>query len=183
MKKGTKLLLLLAALAVAVGCFLLVSSLFGEEEPDAQSEEETVSVYRVESDDIVGMQFDLDGESHAFSFASDEWQDATGADRPLEQSSMDALATVCANWTAKRVVSDHPESTAEYGLDSPVLQIQLTLRDGASVTLLIGDYSEAGEGDYLSLSGSDTVYLVASSARTAITNNLNTCYMEASDAE
>lgn len=42
MKKGTKLLLLLAALAVAVGCFLLVSSLFGEEEPDAQSEEETV---------------------------------------------------------------------------------------------------------------------------------------------
>ena len=96
---------------------------------------------------------------------------------------MDALATVCANWTAKRVVSDHPESTAEYGLDSPVLQIQLTLRDGASVTLLIGDYSEAGEGDYLSLSGSDTVYLVASSARTAITNNLNTCYMEASDAE
>ena len=59
----------------------------------------------------------------------------------------------------------------------------LTLRDGASVTLLIGDYSEAGEGDYLSLSGSDTVYLVAASARTAITNNLNTCYMEASDAE
>ena len=53
----------------------------------------------------------------------------------------------------------------------------------ASVTLLIGDYSEAGEGDYLSLSGSDTVYLVAASARTAITNNLNTCYMEASDAE
>ena len=74
-------------------------------------------------------------------------------------------------------------NTAEYGLDSPVLQIQLTLRDGASVTLLIGDYSEAGEGDYLSLSGSDTVYLVAASARTAITNNLNTCYMEASDAE
>ena len=36
MKKGTKLLLLLAALAVAVGCFLLVSSLFGEEEPDAE---------------------------------------------------------------------------------------------------------------------------------------------------
>lgn len=183
MKKSVRLLLLVAALAVAVGCFLLVSHLFGDEDGEAQSEAETISVYRTDSAEIIGMQFDADGASHTFTFASDEWQDATGADRPLEQSSMDALATVCANWTAKRVVSDHPESLAEYGLDEPVLRIQLTLRDGSSVTLLIGDYSEAGEGDYLSVSGSDTVYLVAASARSAITNNLSTCYMEASEAE
>lgn len=183
MKKSVRLLLLVAALAVAVGCFLLVSHLFGDEDGEAQSEAETISVYWTDSAEIIGMQFDADGASHAFTFASDEWQDATGADRPLEQSSMDALATVCANWTAKRVVNDHPESLAEYGLDEPVLRIQLTLRDGSSVTLLIGDYSEAGEGDYLSVSGSDTVYLVAASARSAITNNLSTCYMEASEAE
>lgn len=102
MKKSVRLLLLVAALAVAVGCFLLVSHLFGDEDGEAQSEAETISVYRTDSAEIIGMQFDADGASHAFTFASDEWQDATGADRPLEQSSMDALATVCANWTAKR---------------------------------------------------------------------------------
>lgn len=165
------------------GCFLLVSSLFGEEEPDAQSEEETVSVYRVESDDIVGMQFDLDGESHAFSFASDEWQDATGADRPLEQSSMDALATVCANWTAKRVVSDHPESTAEYGWTAP--SSRFSSRSGTARPSPCSSATTRRPARATTSPCPARIRCTWSRPppRTAITNNLNTCYMEASDAE
>lgn len=72
-----------------------------------------------------------------------------------------------------------------YSLLASVIVIVIVFALNMAVGALPANWTKFDMTDtgMFSLSGSDTVYLVASSARTAITNNLNTCYMEASDAE
>jgi hypothetical protein len=56
-----------------------------------------------------------------------------------------------------------PKDLSEYGLDSPKTLIQVTLKDGSTITLKLGNESVDGKGNYALVNDDANVYLVASS--------------------
>ncbi len=87
---------------------------------------------------------------------------------PVDRDAMTALLTGLTSVSTERVVEEKPSDLAAFGLAQPGTRIVVTLKDGKSRTITLGDGAPVGGGSYLMVDGDARVFLVSSVTRTGL---------------
>ena len=161
MKRGTQLLVLLAALAVAVGAYFAVTAAVkdGEgkkAEEAAQTNEQPLAAGGY--DEIDAMAWTYGGVRVSLERDGDgQWYCPDEPDCPIDQSKA-AIMQSAASAVAGELYVEKAEELASYGLDEP--QLELTVRAGeVERRYAVGDYSELAGRYYMTVDGGSDVYL------------------------
>ncbi len=108
MKKGKRLLLLTAVIAVFIAGALVLKSMNAAREAadKAASTEEKPVVLTVPKDSLTEISYTNEGETLRFTKAGDQWQYAFDPAFPLNESKITAMADALSSLTASRKVAD-----------------------------------------------------------------------------
>ena len=147
MKRGKKLIALLAALVILTGAALAATLLNPERQEGSGQEEETLS-------------FLCDGG---------QWSYADDAAFPLDSSYLEDMVKALGDVTASKSISE-PEDLAQYGLEEPTCTV--TVSTGEDRELRIGDATSLDGLRYCS-TGDGNVYLVDSALLDAFSYGLS----------
>lgn len=168
MKRGKKMVLLLGAWAVLMAGYVCI----GRMNTTATVTETQVSVpLWQEGKTVSALSWTQDGESFAFSLGESVWMKEDDAAFPVNQSALDSLAGKISGLTAVRELTDvtRPE---DYGLDAPAFCVTAKDEDGGETVYALGDQTPFEDGYYLSVSGSESVYVIEISLATAFDKTL-----------
>ena len=91
------------------------------------------------------------------------------ADQGNVSSTLSSLATL----NSERVIDDEGSNLKEYGLDPPVVEIDITTKDNHSQKLFLGDDTPTGSAVYAARAGDSRVFTIASFLKNAIAKKLN----------
>lgn len=153
MKRGTKLLILLAILLVLMGATALTSWLTREE---AQEEGPEVVIFSVETDTVTALSWTMNGETLSFTRADYLWTCDQNETVDLDDALMTAIAQELESVVAYRTIED-PGELEDYGLREPVCTI--TVNGDDALTLFLGNETGIGGQRYASIDDGK-VYLV-----------------------
>ncbi|MCI5649326.1 MAG: DUF4340 domain-containing protein [Fusicatenibacter sp.] len=179
MKKKGKLigaLILLIALCVILIVLKQKGSTDGDESSSA-SEEETETVVAIDSEEITGLAFTMDGKEVSFTKTEDTWSYDQDETFPLKESKISSIANQVCSITAKRVIEGEDKGElSDYGLDDPTNVLTITEADGTQIVLQIGDENSSSGYFYLMLNeDTDKIYMVSTSFDTMFPENLMAC--------
>ncbi len=163
MKRGKRLLVLTAVLAVFVAGTLILKSVNDAKEAAEKTTEEKPVVLALDTDNLTALAYTYQGETLRFEKADDAWHYADDTNFPLKESLVTAMVSALKSITASRTVSDTLDQAEEYGLKEPAITVTATLNDGTASTLYLGDKNSVTGETYAYVEGSPTVYMVASS--------------------
>jgi hypothetical protein len=174
MKKGKRLLLLTAVIAVFIAGALVLKSMNEKREAadKAATTEEKPVVLTAPKDSLTEISYTNEGETLRFTKAKDHWQYAGDPAFPLKESMVTAMADALSNLTASRKVADTLDQAEEYGLKTPSCTVTAALADGTRYTLYFGDKNAVTSDTYAYVDGSQTVYTVASSVTSKFSSKL-----------
>ena len=166
MKRGSKLLLLCAALVVLEASYVAVRQLA----VDPDELEETISLAGPSSPQ--SLTWTDDSGTLTLNHGESGWSYADDSAFPLDQTVPEDMTAALSAAAATRQI-DTPESLEDYGLDAPVLTITAQDEDGTEYSYAFGDVNELTGEYYLLYNGEeDTVYLVGSDLHDAFNYDL-----------
>lgn len=168
MKRGKKLILMAAVLALAVAGVLLVQAVVSKNEEAAKQEDTPVTFLAVDPGQITALSWAYNGATVNLSRADGVWTDADDATLPVAPEHPDAIADALKAVTASR--SFAAGDLSEYGLDAPAYTVTVTA--GTVTTLTVGNVS-ALSGEYYASIGDGKVYLVKSALPDSFKYGLN----------
>ena len=178
--KTVKMILAVAVLAVCCGAYAGVKTYVShqeQKESEAESEENT-SVFTASADDIKSLDFMVDDTETTFEKKDDSWVKKDDTDFPVNQSTLDSVASSVTSVESDRVLED-VDNLAEYGLDSPANIIKIVTKsededgDDTTATLYVGDENSSTSQYYVRKDDDEkTVYLVDSSCVEPFTKTL-----------
>jgi hypothetical protein len=92
------------------------------------------------------------------------------APQPLaaDQSAVSAITTAASTLSSDRVVDENASNLASYGLDPARVGITLTMADGKTHVLRIGEDTPTEGGSYAMLDGDKRLFTIASSSKTGL---------------
>jgi Domain of unknown function (DUF4340) len=103
---------------------------------------------------------------------SGDWQITNPKQFRADQSAVASVASTVASLNSERVVEDRASDLQNFGLDQPVLEVDLTAKDKTQ-KLLLGSDTPAGGAVYAMLSGDPRLFTVSNYAKTGLDKNLN----------
>lgn len=162
MKGKGKLLVLIAALAVLAGAWLLAESMAGrltkKQEEETAEQPETIVLAAGTEDGIQALAWERDGEAVSLRRGETSlWENAEDAACPVDQSAVEPLVRAAANVTASMSIAGVTDFS-QYGLDAPGLTLAVDTADHA-VTYEVGSETLLGEY-YLRVDNTDMVYTI-----------------------
>lgn len=164
MKRMRKMLLLMGALVILLGGYLVMSQ--QQETASVQEKTGTFTLTAKTADDLTGLEWTKD-ETH-FSFTREDgvWKKTGSTVYPVEQSVVEGLTNQLLTLEASRRL-DNVTDAAVYGLAEPVFSVTVHWSDGTSTAYQMGDETPFGDGYYLALSDqAQTAYTITSSLST-----------------
>lgn len=152
MKRGKKLIGLLAVLVVLMAATWAAGKFNPENEPE---EDTSFAVYTLDTSAVTAIGWDY---SEALSFTRTEggWTYDADAAFPLDESYLDTMLSTLAEIRATKTI-ESPDDLDQYGLEVPVCTVTVTT--DTTQTLSIGQETAMGGERYFS-SGDGNVYLV-----------------------
>ncbi len=165
MKRSVKMALMLAALVVLVGGYVVILNT-----EDAPTVSEEAGSFPLWDGDVTALRWTNDGEDFAFVKGQSVWMREDDDAFPVNQTAVGNLADKIVGLTADRQLTDVGDA-ADYGLDEPAFTVTATNADGEDITLAMGDATPFDDGYYMS-TGGDAVYVVADSLATAFDRTL-----------
>lgn len=163
MKRGGKLLVLAAVLAVLLGAYFGVSAAVEKDEQKqtelaAQTNDESLAIAGY--DDIDGLEWTYGGESvRLVCDDSGTWYCPDEPACPIDSSKVAIMQSAAAYVAAELYVED-AESLTDYGMDEP--ELMLTVQSGEqSRSYCVGAYNELTGRYYMTVDGGQDVYLEA----------------------
>jgi hypothetical protein len=94
--------------------------------------------------------------------SGDKWKlDALAAD----QDAVTTLTGAVSPLTSDRLIDEHPQNLASFGLDKPAFEVDITTKNGDTKKLLLGSDTPSGSDTYAKLDSDPKVYTVASSTK------------------
>ncbi|MEJ5368314.1 MAG: DUF4340 domain-containing protein [Bryobacteraceae bacterium] len=90
------------------------------------------------------------------------WRITSPEPLPGDKDAISSLVSSAASVSADKVVEEKPEDLAVFGLKEPRARVVITLKDGKSRTLLLGEDAPVGGGGYAQVEGDPKVYLLTS---------------------
>jgi hypothetical protein len=134
-----------------------------------------LKILAVKEADVSGLDVKKNGVAQvkAERNSAGQWQITSPTTVAADQSAVSSFLSAFSSLSAERLVEDKASNLAAYGLDIPKLEVDLTQKQNATQTLLLGDNTPAGNGIYAKLSGDPRVFTVASFTKTSIDKNAN----------
>lgn len=138
-----------------------------EEEPADTAAEEVYYVIKEDGNTLTQIKaFYADGETLTINYERDENGKLSYHVEPeatffeYNTSKFRSMMFTMTSLNAVKIVSEHPENLADYGLDEPQFRMQMSFEDGHSVTLYVGDPTPVDRYYYAKTDASDTVYVI-----------------------
>ncbi len=166
---GKKTLIFLVSLILIWSAYLLISGLGKQDEP-RQEVDTALTVARIAAENVTALHWVYQGEDVALRNHDGQWEAENDANFPLDQNYPRAMLEAISVIQAREALDS--DALAEYGLDAPVLSIEILQANGSTDTL---DLSPAGEGSgscYLRYNDSNKVYLTDDALFTAFSQGL-----------
>jgi hypothetical protein len=104
---------------------------------------------------------------------SGDWKITDPKPLGADQSAVSGVLTTVSSLNSERLVEDKASDLKRYGLDQPLLEVDLTEKDNKSQKLLFGDGTPTGNGFYAMLAGDPRVFTVASYNKTSVDKSLD----------
>lgn len=160
MKKKKGMIVMLAVLCILLAVYFLLQNWNVRKEEKAKAQEEADIIHVTDTDpaDIVSFSYDMGNGVLSFEKRDGQWYYTEDEDFPLDQSIPEQITEIISQITADRELEDG-DTLADYGLDAPAYTLEYTDNSGETVTVDFG--SLTGNDYYVSVSGSDSVYTVA----------------------
>lgn len=115
----------------------------------AQGQADASPIFDFQEADVVQLEIETPGQAVAFERDDDGfWQMTVPTARPAEEA---AIAFLLSRITTDGLVKTTPieaSNQADFGLDVPFATVELTLTDGATHTLVLGDADFSGQNYY-----------------------------------
>jgi len=102
-----------------------------------------------------------------------KWQVTKPAQLPADQDAANMLISSIQTLTWDRVIDEHPASLDGYGLATPKIEADITLKNGKTYKVLWGSDTPAGTNTYAKLEGDPKVYTTPIYTKTGFEKNLN----------
>jgi hypothetical protein len=104
--------------------------------------------------------------------ASGDWQITAPKPFRADQSAVANIASTVSSLNSERVIEDKASDLQNFGLDQPVLEVDLTTKDKTQ-KLLLGTDTPAGGAVYAMLSSDPRLFTVAGSTKTSLDKTLS----------
>ena len=105
--------------------------------------------------------------------SSGDWQITEPKPFRADQSAVTGLASTVSSLNSERVVEDKASDLQSFGLDQPLLEVDLTQKDKKTQKLMLGGDTPAGGAVYAMLAGDPRLFTVASYTKTSLDKSLN----------
>ena len=148
-------------LAILGGAYYLYEIRWASEREQAASRKGRV--FTVEPKDVTAVEIKRGGETLRLARAGDGWEMTAPVKTRANGAEVDGMLTTILTAKIDREIAATPASPAEFGLDKPVADIDLTLKDGKQVGLSIGAKSPTGVWVYASEKGKPAVFVLPDS--------------------
>ena len=155
-------------LILAVVCLLCVGAYFGARylgTAEENEETETFTATDFSVSDVIELIVSGDYPLN-FTKDNDVWKDAQDRNASISQSMVESLLTQIHHVTSDTCI-ENPEDLGQYGLDEPSMTITVTLKNGSSIILNIGDANGMTGDYYLQVEGNTSVYTLSPSVVSA----------------
>lgn len=174
MKRGKKLLILMAALLVLLGGTYVMKQInFEGEEPEETEGVETTVIFAATEEEITQIAWTLGEVTLTFTQTEDGWVYPEDENFPVDNDMMGNVLAKLEELTSTKTIEGAAD-LAEYGLDEPVVKINVTTDKSSEI--LIGDKSALG-GYYASL-GDGNVYLIEEAVKNMFSKELYDLVLE-----
>lgn len=175
-KHKTKLLIGIAFIVVLCGAYFgVLSYTKSQEKKQLQAEEEETAqaiVFSVAEDQISRLSFTGDEGELEFVREDGVWSYPGDASFEMDETRIGLLINDLAALSATRTLEDVSE-LSEYGLDNPSNCITVTLTDGTTSALYVGDVNTSNSETYFQTEeGSRTVYLTGTALQSHFSGRL-----------
>ena len=159
--KCIPLFVLLAVFAVILIAYLALSDANDRREAEEAAAEDTmISLAELDESTATEIRYknrDLSGTWITFTKSGDTWQ-AEDPDFPLNTERVTAMVSAISNIAANRSVDEG--SAAEYGLDDPAVQIEVTYNGNTTYRYAIGD-KNSFNGEYYFQNDDGSFYMIS----------------------
>lgn len=157
MKRGARLAVLAAALAVLVGAWYLAATFSRhQQEVAADAHGETIDISVGPAEQVTAVAWDYFGDAVNLTRSGGSWEEANDETCPIDQTAADALARTVASLQATDRIEDVTDF-AQYGLADCAFTVAAGAGDTVN-TYEIGNIAANG-GQYVRINGEDAVYV------------------------
>lgn len=129
---------------------------------DTADSEETLDLLTIEENDIAKLHYKNEGADITLEYVGDAWVMSGKEDIPVNETYTSSMVSTLTSLKATKQIGEDISDLSEFGLSEPALIIEVTLQDGSTNTIEVGDESPLGDGYYATLNGINTVYMVDS---------------------
>lgn len=140
---------ILAASALLLGGIVLITETRQSQRPTVSQEAEASPVYPFEEGDVVGLQIETPGQ--AVTFERDDagaWQMIQPEAHPAEEAAIAFLLSRLTTDGLVQTITLDAAKQADFGLDIPLATVDITLADGTTHTLALGNTDFSGQSHY-----------------------------------
>lgn len=160
MKRHLKLIILILVLAALVSAYFIYMASVKDDTDEGESAENTViNVLTMYSGEISSIKYNYKEKEVSLIKTDNTWKWADDADFPINSVYPTSMASMLADITAIRLISEDSSNYGEYGLDKPYLKVEFETIDGNKHVYTVGDRNNVTGGYYFKVSSSDRVYL------------------------
>jgi hypothetical protein len=115
---------------------------------------------KFKGEDIVGIEFQNDGESFSLGMQNDQWEIIDGEKTKADADEIKNFLKLVDKFKVKKFLHENPDSLASYGLDKPSARLTLkTGKEDGALTLLVGEKKE-NEGYYGKVENAQNIVLL-----------------------
>jgi hypothetical protein len=105
--------------------------------------------------------------------SSGEWQITQPRPLAADQAAVSGMLAVLSSLNAERTLEDKAIDLKPYGLESPVLEVDITAKDKLNQKLLIGEETPSGQAVYAMRAGDRRIFTMASFNKTSLDKSLS----------
>jgi Domain of unknown function (DUF4340) len=102
-----------------------------------------------------------------------QWQITSPGTFPADPGTVSGMLTTLAPLNSQSVVEDHATNLANFGLNDPSVEVDVTGKDNKTSRLLIGDDAPTGDGVYVAVAGDLRVFIASSFIKTSLNKSLS----------
>ena len=167
--KSTGLLIAAALLAVLTGV-LYWSNHHKTEDAKTSATPAATKLLSFKDTDVTKIEIDKKGTEQVELAKGSDGKWAITAPQSLagDQDAITGVISVLSGLTSEQVVEDHAIDLKQYGLADPSVKIDLTMKDGKSQKILLGDDTPTGNAVYAAVAGDPRVFTLASYSKTSL---------------
>src|ERR1041385_2630783 len=97
-----------------------------------------------------------------------KWKITDPKTLPADQDSVSSLVSTLSSLSSDRLIEDKAADLSQYGLNKPTMEVTVTKKDGKTETVLLGDDTPTGGGEFAMKQGDPRVFTVASFVKSSV---------------